>query len=117
MPWECVLLLSLVYWDSPGKKGFEREIVPEASKMFERLDNNKTATSPEHEHFCGKSIVFQLNKISCKFQAGAIYYTHNPTYNNNSECIQCVHSVIFFEHTTTFKAQQHDEVGTAFIPL
>lgn len=77
--------------------------MPEAGKMFERLDSNKMATSPEHEDFCSKSIVFQLNKISCKFQAGAIYYTHSPNYNNNNECIQCVHSVIFLELTTHLK--------------
>ena len=88
----------------------------EASKMFERLDNNKMTTSPEHEDFCGKSIVFQLKKIPSKFQAGAIYYTYNPTYNSNSVCIQCVHSVVYFGHTTTFKAQQH-ELGTTFIPM
>ena len=54
----------------------------EAKRIFERLDSNKIATSPEHEDFCGKSIAFQLNKISCMYQAGASY---NSTPHNNSE--------------------------------
>lgn len=52
------------------------------------------ATFTEHEDFHGKSIAFQLNKISCMCQADASNDTHNTTtHNTNSECT-CVNSVM-----------------------
>lgn len=73
------------------------------------------ATFTEHEDFRGKSIAFQLNKISCMCQADASNDTHNTTtHNNNSECTLCMFSV--FKHVISCKPQQYNEVGTTLSP-
>lgn len=49
------------------------------------------ASATEHEDFCGETIVFQLNRISCMCQEGASYCTHNTTtYDNKSEYTLCM---------------------------
>lgn len=75
------------------------------------------ATFTEHEDLCGKSIAFQCNKISWVYQADATYYTHNTTtQKDNNECTQCILYNVF-KHVISCKSQQHDEVGTTFIPM
>lgn len=64
-----------------------------------------------------KSIAFQCNKISWMCQAYATYYTHNTTiHTNNSECTQCIFRNVF-KRVILCKSQQHNEVGTTFIPI
>ena len=60
------------------------------------------ATFTEHEDFHGKSIAFQLNKISCMCQADASDDTHNTTThnNNNSEYTVCMFCNVF-KHVIT----------------